>query len=337
MAKRFKNRRLFWTHVPRNLSTLWVLLLAWRRDLWGMYEPKNETDKGYTLVSLKSLMGKTLWSTLALLSFLAALATGVASLVIQNSWRWYDLLPQTLTLQVFSNDGSRFEDAFADVVKRIKKTQGVERVVSYSQEDSEQFLKPWLGSEDIFAELPIPRLIVVYPRSKGSVDSESLKKIVEATGLQAMINDNKEWRSDINALIAVVGGGAFLSAFLILATVALAVMLATRAAVIANADTLEVLYYIGARDDFIVGEFQSRFLKMGIQGAALGIFSAMGVLLMLSFFFSTVHDQRMDLPFVRSGLFLSGYGYLLLLFIGVILSGITGYVSRITAYRHLQK
>ena len=47
-------------------------------------------------------------------------------------------------------------------------------------------------------------------------------------------------------------------------------MFATRGAMVANRTVIEVLHFIGAKNGFIAGHFQRRFLRLGLQGGAIG-------------------------------------------------------------------
>src|SRR5579883_822163 len=321
MVKRSKSRRSPWsTRAQRWMYGLRGKILEGGRKLWMQWKRHTSPQPTYVLVSLNSIMGQTLWATLAILAFLAGLATGVASMVIQKSWGWYDGLSHTITIQIPPGPMGVLDEDVQQVVKRVREEPGVSRIVTYSQEDSENFLRPWLNDERVLKELPIPRLVVVYPRSDTALPIEHLKRAVESVAPGAYIHDHKPWMNHLISLIFAVGGGAFFSAFLIVMAVSLAIVFATRAAVIANKDTLEVLYYIGARDDFIAQEFQSRFLAMGIKGVALGVACAMGVLFISGQFLSAAQGRDMGIPLPIGGFSLNGYGYLALIAVGILMS-----------------
>jgi cell division transport system permease protein len=50
----------------------------------------------------------------------------------------------------------------------------------------------------------------------------------------------------------------------------LSVTFATRAAMATNRQVIEVLHFIGARNNFIAGRFQKHFLLLGLKGGAIG-------------------------------------------------------------------
>ena len=71
-------------------------------------------------------------------------------------------------------------------------------------------------------------------------------------------------------------------ALMLLATV-LSVVFATRGAMVANRTVIEVLHFIGAKNGFIAGHFQRRFLRLGLQGGAIGGGSALALFALVEF------------------------------------------------------
>ena len=57
---------------------------------------------------------------------------------------------------------------------------------------------------------------------------------------------------------------------LVLVATMLSVMFATRGAMATNRPVIEVLHFIGAKNDFIAGHFQRHFLLLGLKGGAIG-------------------------------------------------------------------
>jgi cell division transport system permease protein len=67
---------------------------------------------------------------------------------------------------------------------------------------------------------------------------------------------------------AIVVGAAILA--LVLAATALSAVFATRSAMATNRPTIEVLHFIGAKHSYVAGQFQRRFLMLGLTGGAIG-------------------------------------------------------------------
>ena len=76
-----------------------------------------------------------------------------------------------------------------------------------------------------------------------------------------------------------MAGTIVLSGLLVLlligAATVLAIIFATRGAMATNREIVDVLHYIGASNKFIAGEFQGRFLSIGLQGGLLGAVAAL--------------------------------------------------------------
>jgi cell division transport system permease protein len=104
-----------------------------------------------------------------------------------------------------------------------------------------------------------------------------------------------------------------------------------------NHEVIEVLHFVGAKDDFIAREFQSRFFRIGLKGAAVGAAAALAVLFLLglltrSWRASPAGDQLEAL----FGAFQIGWrGYAVVVLIALVVSAIAGIVSRVTVRRFL--
>jgi cell division transport system permease protein len=57
---------------------------------------------------------------------------------------------------------------------------------------------------------------------------------------------------------------------IVLAATVLTVSFATRGAMAANQNTIEVLHFIGATDGYIAEQFQRHFLTLGLKGGGIG-------------------------------------------------------------------
>jgi cell division transport system permease protein len=81
---------------------------------------------------------------------------------------------------------------------------------------------------------------------------------------------------------AIAGGIAIL--MLVLTATVLSVTFATRGAMATNRPIVEVLHFIGARDRYVARQFQGHFLRLGLQGGAIGGGAALAVIALAGFF-----------------------------------------------------
>ena len=164
-------------------------------------------------------------------------------------------------------------DVDADVAAAVGIARGFPGIGEprvFSKEDAERLLEPWLGKGLGLAELPVPRLIVLSGKgdAKPNLDgcAPSCARACRAppsTTIMLWIE-----RLSTMANTVVVLGLAVVA--LVLTATALAVAFATRGAMAGNRDIVEVLHFVGANDAFIAREFQTRFLRLGLKGGALG-------------------------------------------------------------------
>ena len=99
----------------------------------------------------------------------------------------------------------------------------------------------------------------------------------------ASLDDHRNFVDRMRAMSnAALFGGIAILTLMMMATV-LSVVFATRSAMVANRTVIEVLHFIGAKNGFIAGHFQRRFLRLGLQGGAIGGGSALLLFALVEF------------------------------------------------------
>jgi len=126
---------------------------------------------------------------------------------------------------------------------------------------------------------------------------------------------------------------------LILVATALAIVFATRGTMSTNREIVDVLHFIGASNRFIAGEFQGRFLLLGLKGGLAGGLAAIVFFIFAGTAMSTVVPEtssaQLGVLFGQFALGVSGiFGI-----IGVVLviAGLTAITSRLTVRRFLSQ
>jgi cell division transport system permease protein len=274
---------------------------------------------------------------IAILTFLAALCAGGAELVGASSAQWRSDVAREVTIQVRPSPQRNMDADIARAVGLAQGSPGVEQAQAFTKAESERLLEPWLGTGLDFSDLPVPRLIVVKLREGAKPDLRPLRQALAAEVPGATLDDHALWASRLSTMAnTIVGVGVILVA-LVLAAAGLAVTFATRGAMAGNRDVVEVLHFVGAKDDFIAKEFQHRFFRLGLRGAAVGAAAALMTtaalgLVTRSWRASPAGDQ-IEALFGSFSIGWRGYGVVLL--IALMVSGITAAVSRLTVRRFL--
>ncbi|MFA6020983.1 MAG: FtsX-like permease family protein, partial [Rhodospirillales bacterium] len=139
-------------------------------------------------------------------------------------------------------------------------------------------LEPWLGSEALISELPLPRLIDVTTDPYVAIDVKALAARIEAVQPGATVEDHRVW---LGRLLRLARSVELLSV-LVLAMVGIVtsatVVFATRTGLAIHQQVIEVLHLIGAQDDYIARQFASRTFIQGLKGGILGMILGVGSL-----------------------------------------------------------
>lgn len=209
----------------------------------------------------------------AVLCFLACL-TAIGVLAADRAARgWTSQLTGSATIVVRAAGGETPDTAAGRAAEALAGVKGVTEARALEKARAEALLEPWLGREALLDDLPIPRLVTVDLDPKSPATAVSLDKALKAAGIDATVDDHSLWIGDIERA-AGVARWAGLGVFLLIASAAGAVIgFATRAAMAAHRETIEVLHLSGAQAKFVVSLFQTRFAR---AAALAGLFGATG-------------------------------------------------------------
>lgn len=216
--------------------------------------------------------GRFLPWLVAVMVFLASMAlAGVLSLDgMLNDWSRD--LSGTLTVQV--PPGKTPDETTARVeraVRLLSSTPGVAGASAVPEEQLTDLLEPWLGSRELIAELPTPRLIDVDLSDSERPDMAALETRLTDAVPGAAIDDHRVWLSKLIELAEGLRALAWSVIGLVAAATAATVVHATRTALAVHRPQIEVLHLIGATDGYVAGQFARRALWHGVIGGLGGL------------------------------------------------------------------
>ena len=290
------------------------------------------------IVPRASMQGRALVAVVAIMAFLASMSTGAVLLVRASAAEWQSDVSSEITVQVRPVPGRDFERDIAAVSEAVRTTPGILDVHPFTAEESGKLLEPWLGTGLSLGELPVPRMIVARVVPGTPVDLIQLKQRVTRAAPTASVDDHRAWIERMRTMTgATVAAGLAILALVIIATV-ISVSFATRGAMAANRPIVEVLHFVGAGDRFIANRFLRHFLRLGLEGGAIGGGAAMlifGLAEQISGWFSgtPVGDQFAALLGTFS---LRPLGYLALGAQALLIAAITAWSSRRTLFATLE-
>jgi cell division transport system permease protein len=226
------------------------------------------------IVPEKSVAGRTLLLLITIMSFLSAVTLGGVVLVQKSAIAWSADVGREVTIQIRPVEGEVMESNLRTAVSLAQSTPGVASARALTIEESQQLLEPWLGAGLDLTAIEIPRLVVVQLADPVEADIEGLGRNLAAVK-GASLDTHAAWRQQLNTMAGTIVVSGLLVLVLIGAATVLAIVFATRGAMATNREIVDVLHYIGASNRFIAGEFQGRFLSIGLQGGLLGTIASL--------------------------------------------------------------
>lgn len=221
--------------------------------------------------------GQSMALVVAIMSFLACLTVGAVSLVNQSAATWQSQIAREATIQIRPARDFDVETALADARAIAAGFDGVRAARVIGRDETIGLLEPWLGTGLELDELPLPRLVVITIDEASPPDFAAMRAAINEVVPNATLDDHRAWVSRLVAMARTMTFAGSCVLMLVLAALVMTVVFATRGAMAGNNEVIEVLHFVGARAGFIAGQFQHRFLWIGLRGAAAGGLAAIVV------------------------------------------------------------
>lgn len=286
--------------------------------------PRRQADR---LVPPSGTAARLTGFTAAAMTFLAVFALALSLAAGRLADRWAASLERTATVRL-SAPADQMALQTAAVLDVLKTTPGIESARALDDAEQHALLAPWFGPDLPLDALPLPRLIELSENAEG-YDAEGLRLRLAAEAPGAVLDDHTRWRRPLAEAAARLRLLGILSIGLLATTMAAMITLAAMSSLSANAQVIEVLRLVGARDSYIARAFVRRFTLRATAGAAAGAALAMVAVALL---------PRAD----PAGGFLTGLGFqgtdwLLPLLLPPLAGLVAFLATRLAAFRKLKE
>ena len=290
------------------------------------------------IVPAQSVAGRTLMLLIGIMTFLSCVTFGGVLLVQKSAMGWSADVGRELTIQVRPLDGEVIDSNLRLAVSLSEAVPGVASARGVTIEESEELLQPWLGEGLDLSDLAIPRLVIVQLGDPNAADIARLESEISAIP-GATLETHAAWRVQLNTMAGTIVVSGILVLALILVATALAIVFATRGTMSTNREIVDVLHFIGASNKFIAGEFQGRFLLLGLKGGLVGGLAAIVFFIVAGTAMSTVVPEQSSAQLgVLLGQFALGIsGILGIIGVVLVIAGLTAITSRLTVRRFLSQ
>ncbi len=247
------------------------------------FRPRGRLSGAKQIVPQSSVSGRALTAVISIMSFLACLTAGMVYMVNQSANAWFNDIASEVTVQVTPVDGIDMEERVGKVVQVLRRQVGITDVRAFSLAESSALLEPWLGTGDAMKALPVPRLIAIEIDRNSPPDLAAVRQKLSGRFKDVLLDDHRHWQAQIRSLtrsVALAGIGILL---LVAVATAAVIVSAARSAMASNHEIVEVLHFVGARQNFIASEFERHFLALGIRSGLLGALLATLMFLLAPF------------------------------------------------------
>ena len=136
--------------------------------------------------------------------------------------------------------------------------------------DAEELLSPWLGKNGVPEGLPLPQIIAAEAHPDVKNIGPKLSSAFQQERITATVDDHVVWSEDVRRATDSARLIALVAVALLAATAIAVIAFATHAALLARKEIVNVLHLCGAKDSFIAGLFERRFLGLGLQAGTVG-------------------------------------------------------------------
>ncbi len=208
---------------------------------------------------------------IAVMVYLSTLALAAGILIHTSVGDWRRDIARSLTVQVTASDRTTIEREVTAALKVLKDYPGIETARRLTRDDLSQLLEPWLGAGNVDEDLPLPELIDVTLAPGATVELDALRAALESVAPHAAVDDYQQWMGRILDLARTIQAISIGTIVLILLVTVAIVIFATRAGLAVHSDIIEIVHFIGANDSLIAGEYQRRFLSVGLKGGLIGV------------------------------------------------------------------
>jgi cell division transport system permease protein len=295
----------------------------------------SESHRPEAIIPPRAAPLRTLVMAMAVMCYLAVLAAGGLVLINRSVEAWTGDLSREITVQIREIAGRNMEEDLAKAAAILKATPGILKVTVLDEKAAIELLEPWIGGIEGLEDLPVPRLIAVEIDPDHPPDFAALDIALRNEVPGVSLDTHKRWQAELTRMARVLTTLAYAILMLIGICAIAIVIFATRAALEANREVVEVLHLVGARDSFIARQVWGRFLKTGLGAGIIGL-----VLGILTFFLAAGAAPESFSAIAREFLSLSSakliQNYMVLAAVPLVATLICLITSRVTLMRILK-
>lgn len=272
----------------------------------------------------------------ALMVFMTTLILA-GGMSIHNSLKlWQKGVAESLTVQIATyddNGNSRGELVYRDIenaLTLLRTTPGVLGAMVLNDDQMQELMVPWLGTDAVISQLPLPKLIDVSVDASRPPMLEQLKADLEQAVPGAILDSHRIWLSDLvhfaGAILSLIG----FIVILLFITVAITVMYTTKSMLSIQEHILDLVHMLGAKDLYITNRYAWHNFKTALSGSFIGFVIAIPIMFGVTMFLKSVSGELLQSS-------LSPAQWASLILIPFVVAGLTFFTTYKTVLTYLRK
>ncbi len=202
------------------------------------------------------------------MAFLAVFTLALAMAAGDLASNWEAELAGTATVRITASDDVLEAETEA-VLTALSQTPGVVSSRRLDLSEQLELLAPWFGTGLPLDELRLPVLIDIMETAEGP-DRTGLEQRLAAEAPGAVYESHGRWRAPLVEAAGRLRTLGYFALFLIAVVTGVMITLAASTSLAANAQVVDVLRLVGAKNGWITGAFVLRFTVRAILGAFIG-------------------------------------------------------------------
>ena len=215
------------------------------------------------------LAGPMPW-VIAIMTFLTVLAAS-AGLALGNAASGLgEQLAGKLTIQIVEANPDVRDRQTQTVLAELARLAPVAQAERVDEARMRELLSPWLGQDGLDADLPVPSLIDVALRTTDPRAMDEVAATVKAIVPSARVDGHAQWLGPLQGLLSTLRWLSIALVALMATTMAAAVVLAARSALVTHRATIDIMHLMGATDVQVARLFQRRAALDALFGSMLG-------------------------------------------------------------------
>lgn len=277
------------------------------------------------------LSGPMPW-VIAIMIFLTVLAAAAGLAFSEAARSVSSDLSSRVTVQIVEASSELKARQSGAVAARLRGLDIVDTVRVLPDQEIEDLIEPWLGTQDISEDIPLPALIdVTLSKTAGEAELAELRAAAKMMASSARVEPSTGLIEPVIDLVRSLQWIAFGLVVLLAIATAAAVIISARAALNTHNETIGIIHLLGGTDRQISKLFQRRIALDALLGGLIGLAGGAAIIWLLS----------MQLSALGSGLVqslgLSWYSMLILAAVPILGMLLAMMTARMTVMGALKK